>query len=214
MWLSAAPGGVFGGDAVGVAVIWIWCRPPCECGRLSFPSASASTRRRRLMPLGWREARNDHLDSQMIQRLIRNLRFQKLYRFLHIYTRCRACHLLFFFENWRVFFWGAATSEVRERPKPGQTAADDTLPVPRCLYVKSLTARNHKPNSLFTASERAEIASSPGFWLSWPERDQPAPPTADFWLQRKLSQKNNSTVHGSRQGDWAHGNASALCGLL
>ena len=55
-----------GGDAVGVAVIWIRYCPPCECGRSSFPFASASTRRRRLMPLGWRVARNDHLGSQMI----------------------------------------------------------------------------------------------------------------------------------------------------
>ena len=54
MWLSAAPGGVIGGDAVCIVVNWIWCRPPCECWRSSFPSASASTRRRRLMPLGWR----------------------------------------------------------------------------------------------------------------------------------------------------------------
>ena len=54
MWLSAAPGEVIGGDAVCVVVNWIWCRPPCECWRSSFPSASASTRRRRLMPLGWR----------------------------------------------------------------------------------------------------------------------------------------------------------------
>ena len=54
MWLSAAPGGVIGGDAVCVIVIWIWCRPPCECWRSSFPSASPSTIRRRLMPLGWR----------------------------------------------------------------------------------------------------------------------------------------------------------------
>ena len=66
MWLTAAPGGVIGGDAVCVVLIWIWCRPPCECWRLSFPSASASTRRRRLMLLGWRVARNDYLGLQMI----------------------------------------------------------------------------------------------------------------------------------------------------
>ena len=78
MWLTAAPGGVIGCDAVDVALIWIWCRPPCECGRSSFPSASASTRRRRLMPLGWRVARNDHLGSQMIPATNSNLAVSKI----------------------------------------------------------------------------------------------------------------------------------------
>ena len=132
MWLTVAPGGVIGGDAADVAVIWIWCRLPCECGRSSFPSASASTRRRRLMPLGWRVARNDHLGSQMISPTNSKLAVSKI---ISISTYLYALSSLpfaffFFFENGRFFFWGGGQRPARSERGQSQVRQQLTTPSP------------------------------------------------------------------------------------
>ena len=118
MWLTAAPGGVIGGDAVGVAVIWMWFRPPCECERSSFPSASASTRRRRLMPLGWRVARNDYLGSQIIPPTNSNRAVSKIISIsTYLCALSSLTFAVYFFEIWRFFFhFGRETRFQTTRP--------------------------------------------------------------------------------------------------
>ena len=145
MWLTAAPGGVIGGDAVGVAVIWMWCRPPCECGRSSFPSASASTRRRRLMPLGRRVARNDHLGSQVITPTNSNLAVSKI---ISISTHLCALPSLpcavYFFEKWRFFLGSGRTVTTGWTWEGGQSRHRQRRPRRRLVAVAAVGREGSK----------------------------------------------------------------------
>ena len=145
------------------------CRPPCECGRPSSPSAAASTRRRRLVLLGWRVAWNVYLGLQMVSSTNPGIFISKMVSIsTYLNTCCRIHYIQYTFLKVGVFF---PSPDPQSQGRFPRSMVNFALKEPLLFVVKGIAWL--LPGFYHVPLRGLQLLLCPAFqWASWQSRPQ------------------------------------------